>query len=161
MNRWVIVFPCCVYLCSVGTYPSSLPTVVVLKAHLDDIVTGILAICLPIIKDRGLDEVWPTLPYLSISLSLNIILTLMIVVRLVLHGKNVRAATGSPGGIGGLYKTIATMLVESSALFAVSSLLVIGSLAAESSLSNLFIPILSQTQVRAFSYPNLRTGCLI
>jgi len=151
MNRWVIVFPCLMYLGSVGTYLSSSRTGLALTVHIDNIVTGILAICLPIIKDRGLGDVWPTLPYLSISLSTNIILTLMIVVRLVLHGRNVRAATGSPGG--GLYKTIATMLVESSALFAVSSLLVIGSLAAKSSLSNLFVPILSQTQVRAFSYP--------
>jgi len=152
MNRWVIVFPCLMYLGSVGMYLTSSRTVrPVLKVHIDDIVTGSLAICLPIIKNQGIGDVWPTLPYLSISLSTNIILTLMIVVRLVLHGRNVCTATGSLGG--GLYKTITTMLVESSALFAVSSLLVIGSLAADSGLSYLFTPILSQTQVRALSYP--------
>jgi len=150
MNRWAIAFPCVLYLGSIGTYLSSSQIAVVLKVHIDNIVVGILAICFPIMKDQGLDDAWPTLPYLSISLSLNVILTLMIVVRLVLHGKNFRAATGSSGGINGLYKTIATMLVESSALFAVSSLLVIGSLAAKSSLSDLFIPILAQTQVCTF-----------
>jgi len=150
MNHWVIAFPCLLYLGSMGTYLSASQVVVVLRVHIDNIVMGILAICLPIIEDRGLADVWPTLPYLSISLSLNVILTLMIVIRLVLHGKNFRAATGSSGGIGGLYKTIATMLVESSALFAVSSLLVIGSLAARSSLLGLFIPILFQTQVCTF-----------
>jgi len=156
MNCWVIAFPCLMYLGSIGTYLSSSRIAVVLKVCIDNIVMGILAICfpimkkLPIMKDQELADVWPTLPYLSISLSLNVILTLMIVVRLVLHGKNFRAATGSSGRINGLYKTIATMLVESSALFAVSSLLVIGLLAAKSSLSGLFIPILAQTQVRTF-----------
>ena len=90
-----------------------------------------------------------TLPYISISLSLNILLTLMIVVRLVLHGRNVRAATGSPVGISGLYKTIATMLIESSALFAVSSVLVIGVMAVDSPLTNTFSPALAETQARA------------
>ena len=90
-----------------------------------------------------------TLPYISISLSLNVLLTLMIVVRLVLHGRNVRAATGSPGGVSGLYKTIATMLIESSALFAVSSLLVIGVMAVDSPVTNTFSPALAETQVRA------------
>ena len=123
-----------------------------LKANTCNVVIGILAVCIPIIKDQGIES-WPTLPYLSTSLSLNIILTLMIVVRLILHGKNVRAAMGPPGGISGLYKTIATMLIESSALFAVSSLLVIGSLGAKSPLSGLFIPILAQTQVRDFLCP--------
>ena len=150
MNRWVIAFPCLMYIGSVGAYLSSSRTWLVLKAHIDNTVIGILAICMPIIKDQWIGGVWSTLPYLAISLSLNIVLTLMIVVRLVLHGRNVRAATGSSGGIGGLYKTISTMLIESSALFALSSLLVIGSLAAKSPLLDLSIQILAQTQVRAF-----------
>ena len=74
----------------------------------------------------------------------------MIVIRLVMCGKNVRAATGSPAGSSGLYKSIATMLIESSALFAVSSLLVIGLWASQSSVTYVFSPILSETQVRAF-----------
>jgi len=90
-----------------------------------------------------------TLPYISISLSLNILLTLMIVVRLVLHGRNVRAATGSPIGISELYKVIATMLIESSPLFAVSSVLVIGVMAVDSPLTNIFFPALTEMQVRA------------
>jgi len=161
MNHWVIAFPCLMYLGSIGTYLSSPRMAVVLKVHIDDIVIGILAMCLPLIKDQGLADVWPTLPYLLISLSLNIILTLMIVIRLVLHRKNFHAATGSPGGISGLYKTIAIMLIESSALFAVSSLLVIGSLVAKSNLSDLFVPILSQTQVCISPEPDHWAGCLM
>ena len=47
------------------------------------------------------------------------------------------------------------MLVESSALFAVSSLLVTASLGAESYIVETFYPILSETQVHAF--PQLRS----
>ena len=71
----------------------------------------------------------------------------MIVVRLVLHGRNVRLTTGSAGGISGLYKAIATMLIESCALFAVGSLLVIGVLFTP---ANGLQPILAEVQVRAF-----------
>ena len=74
----------------------------------------------------------------------------MIAVQLILRGRDIRAAMGSPVGIGGLYKSIATILVESSALFAVSSLLVIGLWAAKNPVANAFTPILSKTQVRAF-----------
>jgi len=93
---------------------------------------------------------WSTLPFISISLSLNILLTLMIVVRLVMYSRSIRTAMGSPAGIGGLYKSIATMLIESSALFAVSSLLVIGTWATNSTAANAFPPVLAMTQVRAF-----------
>ena len=161
MNRWVIAFPCLMYLGSVGMYLRSSQTDVDLKARTDDIVTGILAICVPIIEERWLGDVWTTLPYLSISLSLNITLTLMIVVRLFLHERNIRTATGSPGGIGGVYKTISTMLIESSALFTVSSLLAIGSLARKSQLLDLAIQILGQTQVRISCDPDFRTGYLM
>ena len=104
--------------------------------------------------------------YISISVSLNVILTLMIVVRLVLHGRNIRAATGSAVGVSGLYKVVSTMLIESCALFAVSSLLVVGTLAAAGNyvhvgkivltgdyLVNTFFPILAETQVCAFPRP--------
>ena len=92
---------------------------------------------------------WSALPYFSISLSLNILLTLMIVARLILHARDTRTALGIPG-MGGLYKTIVIMLIESCALFAVNSLLVIGPLGAENSISNLFMATLAQIEVRAF-----------
>ena len=90
------------------------------------------------------------IPYFAISVSLNVLLTLMIVVRLVMHGRNFRAATGSPTGIIGMYKAIATMLVESCALFAVSSLLFIGLFVTANPVSDAFFPILAETQVRTF-----------
>ena len=67
---------------------------------------------------------WPGLAYFSVSLSLNVLLILMIVIRLILHTKNTRNALGI-AGIGGLCKTVVTMLIESCALYAVGSVLVI------------------------------------
>jgi len=135
------------YLGSVGAYLSSLGTVMH-KTNAKDIAMGIVIIY-PFmdLENRG---AWAGLPYFSISLSLNIILTLMTVLRLVLHGRNIRAATGSPAGISGLYNTIATMLIESSALFAVSSVLYIGLLAGKNEVMDMFSPIIYETQVRVF-----------
>ena len=95
---------------------------------------------------------WSGFPYYSISLSLNIPLTLMIVVRLILHARNIRTALEGTG-IGGLCKAIITMLIESCVLYAVSSLLVIAPWGASSRIAYTFLPILDQTQVRAFPWP--------
>lgn len=86
-------------------------------------------------------------PYFSISLALNVILTLMIVVRLVLHSRNIRNAVGAPTGTSGLCKAIVTMLVESCALYAVNFLLFIGAWGAQSHVSDIFFPLLADTQV--------------
>ena len=101
----------------------------------------------------------PTIPYFSISLSLNVLLTLMIVIRLVLHNRNIRAIMGAPVGISGFHRTIITMLIESCALYAVSSLLVVGK--STSRIAYLFMPILSEVQVRFFRDHDLWTGCLM
>ena len=102
------------------------------------------------------DNIWNTLalnfglPYFSISIALNILLTLMIIIRLVLYTRDICTSTGAPAGVGGLYKAIVTMLIESCALYAVSSLLFIGLWGAGKPVANIFLTILSQTQVRAF-----------
>ena len=107
-----------------------------------------------------------TLPNFSISIALNILLTLMIVIRLIIHSRNLHAAIGSPAGIGRLYKDVVTMLVESCALSAVSSLLFIVSRGAGNHAADIFLPIFSQTQVRASlrsrssaRLTNATTGC--
>ena len=91
------------------------------------------------------------LSYLSISTSLNVLLTLMIVIRLILHTRNIRNAMGI-SGIGGLCKAVATMLIESCALYAMTSLLVIIPLAIQNYIMDIFFPVLAETQVRAFPY---------
>ena len=98
----------------------------------------------------GWGDVRFLLPHFAVSVSLNVLLTLMIVVRLVLHTRNIRAITGPQAGIIRLYKTIAAMLIESSALYSVNSLLLIGLWAARSGASGIFLPAFSQTQVRSF-----------
>ena len=135
------------YLASVGMY-SRLRVMVMLKANADNIAMGITSLILS-------DQFYCYTAYISISLSLNVLLTFMIVVRLLLHSWNVRTATGSQAGTGGLYKSIATMLIESSALFAVSSLLTVVLWAIGHPVSNVFTPILAETQVRAFPLRSL------
>ena len=147
-NLWVIAFPSLMFLGSAGMYLSSPRTVVILRADVGNIAMGILAL-LP--SDLVVSLLPWNLAWFSISLSLNVLLTIMIAVGLILRGRNVRAATGSSTGLGGLYKTIATMVIESSALYAVSSLLVIGLWAPRSPGLYLFIPVLMEIQVCVFS----------
>ena len=100
------------------------------------------------------------LSYLSISLSLNILLTFMIVIRLVLHSRNIRTTMGAPSGVAGLYKAIVVMLIESSAIYAASSLLYLGPLSSGNNIAHMFLPILAEIQVRAFfpgTFGSLRT----
>ena len=87
------------------------------------------------------------LPYFTISVGLNVILTLMISVRLLLHSHNIRGAMGSTSALSSLYRTIATMLIESSTLYLVTSLLFIGLYAANNYASDIFLWILAEVQV--------------
>ena len=120
-----------------------------------------MGIMLVYVNSELAPNIWASLGYLSISFSLNVLLTLMIVIRLILHVRNTRGAVGI-SGIGGFSKAIVIMLVESCALYAVSTLLVLGSVGAGSSVANFFVAILPQTQVRAFLRPRyLKTGSLM
>ena len=90
------------------------------------------------------------LPYFTISVGLNVILTLMISVRLILHCRNIQGSMGSTPGGSSLYRTIIAMLIESSALYAIASLLFIGPYATSNSASDIFLPILAEVQVGIF-----------
>jgi len=147
MNLWAVAVPFLMLLGSVGACLGSLRTAVPLEANVDNIAAGIVFLY----PDGGaLSPIWSGLVYFSISLSLNTLLTLMIVIRLITYSRNIRAATGSPAGVNGLYKTIATMLIESSAIFAVSAVLYIGLMAVNHPVMDLISPILCETQVCAF-----------
>jgi hypothetical protein len=91
--------------------------------------------------------------YLSISPSVNILLTLMIVTRLFLHSRGIRDVMGTFSRVSGLYTTIVTILVESCTLYAVCHILYLGGWAASSPLANLFFLVLTQVQVRAVLLP--------
>ena len=86
-------------------------------------------------------------PYFSISIAINVLLTLMIATRLILHSRNTRNALGAPAGAGGLYEAIVAMLIESCALYSVSSLLYIITWTTRSWVSIAFLFLLTQTQV--------------
>jgi len=126
MNIWVIALPC--LLC------------------LGSVVMGIMLVYQ---TSRPGSEVWTSLAvnfglgYFSLSLSLNILLTLMIVTRLILHTRNIM---GAPARV---YRAIITMLIESSALYAINSLLFVGPWGAGNHAADIFLPILAQTQVIA------------
>jgi hypothetical protein len=88
-------------------------------------------------------------PFFSVSFLFNAIVTLMIIARLVLHRKNIRNAMGATAGVGGLYKTVITIFIESYAISTISSLLFIGPWLAKSPVQYIFLQINAQTQVGA------------
>ena len=92
---------------------------------------------------------WSALPYYWVTLSLNILLTLMISIRLVLRARGIRTAVGI-AGIGGMCNAVVTMFIESCALYATSLLLIIGARTAGSLVNNLFTCLSPGAQVRAF-----------
>ena len=89
------------------------------------------------------------IPHHALSVAVNILLTLMIVIRLLSHGRKTRKAMGASAPAGGWYKTVITILVESCALFAVSFLLFVGFWAAVNPLASVFFSVLVGTQVRS------------
>jgi hypothetical protein len=88
------------------------------------------------------------IPYFSILASLNVLLTIMIALRLVLHDRSTRTTMGALAGTSGIYKAIVTMLVESCALYAVSSLLLIIPWAVGRWVTEIFVLLLADIQVR-------------
>ena len=153
MDYWVITTPCLMYLTSVGMCSSLCKATVTRLANITGTATGITCVY------NNTKPVYSFSPsalstlsaYEIICLSLNVLLTLMIVARLVLH-RRVQNAMGASFEASGLYKSIISMLIESCALYAGSFLLytVTGYLKQPSDgLVAIFQPILGQTQVRA------------
>jgi hypothetical protein len=87
------------------------------------------------------------LSYYGVSVALNVILTLMLVVRLAIHHRNIRNVSGL--GANGLYKALIAMLIESCSIYSIALLIYIGVAASSNFAFEIFYPIISQTQVRA------------
>ncbi|KAF9475286.1 hypothetical protein BDN70DRAFT_936015 [Pholiota conissans] len=88
-----------------------------------------------------------TIPFFSLSLSLNIILTTVIVVRLMLHRRQI-------GGImedshGKHYTSIAAMVIESASIFSVFSLLFLVPFVLNNAINQIFFQALSIVQINA------------
>lgn len=133
MNPWVTVLPCLMYLASIA-----------------------LGITITYYESLNLDpDAWNTIfskfgvTYYAISFSLTALLTLLIITRLILHKRLMRKVMGPQATSITIYKTIATMLVESYALYAINFALFLGPLGAKSLIGSIFLPLLPDTQAIA------------
>ena len=122
MNHWVMAFPYLMYLASVGTCSSPPQTGGDTLTNTTDVGLGIArAYYESGVRIYTITGINVDTSYNSICLSLNILLTLMIVIRLIVHIRNIRNATGASDGSGGLHTattTVVMMLIESYALYA-------------------------------------------
>jgi len=131
-HRWVVTFPAIIYLA--------------------DISMGVMTLwqtCRPkstLWTARTVD--WG-LSYFVLSISLNVIITTLISLRILYHRRQIMKACPGAEGHTAPYTSIIAMLVESSALLAVFGLLFIGPYAKGSHVSNIFLPILTQVQIIA------------
>lgn len=132
-------------------YVLRVPTAIPLT-NATDVAMGIMLIYQTSQPDSS---IWNTVainfgvPYFAISLALNMLLTLLIVMRLAMHSRNIRNAMGAPAGASGLYATIITVLVESCSIYAIASLLFVIPWGLKSHVADIFLPILAEVQVRA------------
>lgn len=143
------------YLASFGTYSSPPWVRMALSADVTDTAMGVILVYYEILQrftNHSSNIIFGT-PYFTISLSLTVILTIMIVIRLTLYNRRIRRAIGAKTTTSGVYTTVIAMLVESYALYAVNFLLFIGAWGAGNDVANLFSPILIQTQVRTLPPP--------
>ncbi len=87
-----------------------------------------------------------TIPYFSLSLALNIIVTLMIVGRLLWYRQRIKSLLGNAHGSH--YTSIAAMIVESAAMYSLFTLLFLIFFGLDHPMENIFLQVLSQIQVR-------------
>ena len=150
MDYWVISFPCLLYLASFGTPRSPRKRAAIFSTDVTNTALGIVSIYGNIVPGFFLSDVFG-LSCFSISVGLNVLLTLMIVIRLIVHSRNFRKAVGaSTMPAGELYNFLVTAIIESFALSAVAYLVFIGSWRTRN-LSNIIGPVLFGAQVCTLS----------
>lgn len=86
-----------------------------------------------------------TVPYLSLSLALNIIITIVIVLRLLTYRRRISKVLGS--SYGTQYTSIAAMIIESAALYSAFSVAFLTLFLLNNPISETFIEALTQVQV--------------
>ncbi|KAF9524169.1 hypothetical protein CPB83DRAFT_798319 [Crepidotus variabilis] len=84
------------------------------------------------------------LPYFAIAMSLNILLTLMLVTRLLYMRSQIANALGSRHG--DTYTHVAAMILESAAPFGIISLIFLVLYSSKNTAALLFVPLLAQTE---------------
>lgn len=88
------------------------------------------------------------LAYWPISVSINVLVTSLIVGRLLYFRARVRHAFALAPDHGRMYTSVVAMLIESAALYTVVGLLYIGTYATKNVAANVLVPVLGEVQVR-------------
>ena len=108
-----------------------------------------MSICLLVQISQPNLSLWSSLnfsvPYFSLSLSLNVIVAILIVTRLLLERRKIVAALGKQHAKQ--YVSIAAMIIESAALYSVFSLTFLGLYGANHPVQNIFLQVLPQIEV--------------
>ena len=142
---WAIMFsPCLLFLASFGT--SSTISFIVMDFY-NAVWLAMGLMWLLQISSSGPFENssinW-TIPYFTLSLSLNILVTIAIVLRLLVYRHRIAGVLGSSHG--SQYTSIAAMIVESAAIYSVFSICFLIPFALNSSISQIFLQALGQVQ---------------
>ncbi|EGN92251.1 hypothetical protein SERLA73DRAFT_164145 [Serpula lacrymans var. lacrymans S7.3] len=129
-NLWIITFPCILFLAS--------------------IVMGFFVLVQASLPNQSL---WSqvavsfVLPYYVLSLSLNIITTILITIRLLMHKRRLQTILGAAHAAQ--YTGIATLLIESSALYALWSIIFLVLYAINNPVQFVFLASLAEVQIIA------------
>lgn len=105
-GNYLVIFPCLMYLA----------TVVIGAMYLCGIIGGEMG------STRCFSYNLLGLQYSSICVAFNVLLTLMIIARLVLHRRSIQSALGASAGVTGVYATIVVILTEACTPYAVAFL---------------------------------------
>ena len=89
--------------------------------------------------------------YFSISLSVNIILTILIVARLLMFRRTLLAHL--PRAHSGHYLSLATLVIESAALYSIFAVAFLVSYALNSPISQIWLAVAQAAQVRPQCFP--------
>lgn len=102
--------------------------------------------------------------YLAISLSVNIILTILIAIRLLLYRRTIMASM--PDDRGSDYTSLATIIIESASLYSVFALIFLITYAVNNPINSVFLTVASSSQVSSpdpsipgVSHFNLTANC--
>ncbi|KAI0777792.1 hypothetical protein BD413DRAFT_441825, partial [Trametes elegans] len=136
LYRFYVLFRCSYYVL-VGCVTTMLTLIVVGSAFLDDI--GKLGTNLWTNAETA-----PSLAYLSLSLSINVLLTVPIVWRIITVRREIASVLGKRQAE--IYTSIVAMLIESASLYTITALVSIIACAAQSPLQNAILPMLGQLQ---------------
>lgn len=121
------------------------------KSPFVDPLSGTGSVYVPSIASLG-SNLWtdistaPGIAYLTLSLSLNTILTFLIVGRIILIGWHLRALGASHWRV---YTSVITLLIESAALYTLWALISVIACGTNSRVQFALLPSLGQLQVRA------------